>query len=258
MTGGVLGQALAYAASWPVFPVRPDDPACPGGAGCDCKAPLTAHGFKDAATDRARIRAWWQRWPRANVAIATGAPGPDVLDVDVKPDGSGFAAFNRLKLAGMLTGARALVRTPSGGLHAYFAGTGQPCGRLPRHYLDFKAADGYVLAPPSVVHGKPYELLDHRNADGRLDWEAVRRLIDPPRLSPRPGRSAGAGALAAWVASLAEGNRNAGLYWAACRVAEAGSPAGDLEQLVEAAMQAGLSEGEARRTVASAVRRAAG
>ena len=245
---GVLGQALAYAAAgWPVFPCKPDQ-----------KAPDTAHGFKDATTDPAVIREWWPASSRRNVAIATGAPGPDVLDVDVKPDGSGFAAFNRLQAAGLLTGARALVRTPSGGLHAYYAGSGQPSGRLVRDFLDFKAAGGYVLAPPSVVGGKPYELLDKRRACGRIDWQAVRRLLDPPRPSPRPGRTAGSADLAAWVARLGEGNRNAGLYWAACRMAEADSPSGDLEQLVAAAIQAGLPEDEARRTVASAGRKAAG
>jgi len=248
VTGDVLGQALAYAASgWPVFPCKPDQ-----------KAPDTAHGFKDATTDPAIIRGWWPPGRSRNVAIATGAPGPDVLDVDVKPDGSGFAAFNRLKRAGLLTGARALIRTPSGGLHVYYAGTSQPSGRLAQHFLDFKAAGGYVLAPPSVVGGKPYELLDKRQASSRIDWQAVRRLLDPPRPVPRPGRSAGAPALVAWVATLAEGNRNAGLYWAACRMAEADSPSEDLEQLVAAAVQAGLPEHEARRTVESALRKAAG
>ena len=243
---GVLGQALAYAAAgWPVFPCKPDQ-----------KAPDTAHGFKDATTDPAVIREWWSASQVRNVAIATGAPGPDVLDVDVKPDGSGFAAFGRLKQAGLLTGARALVRTPSGGLHAYYAGTSQPSGRLVRDFLDFKASGGYVLAPPSVAGGKPYELLDKRQASGRIDWQAVRRLLDPPRPVARPVRGAGDAALVAWVAGLTEGNRNAGLYWAACRMTEAGT--GGLEQLIAAAVQAGLSEDEARRTVASAARRAAG
>lgn len=78
MTGELLAAALRYAsAGWPVFPCTPDGTAAP-----DHKAPLTAHGFKDATTDPARIRAWWHRWPDANVAIATGEPGPDVLDVD--------------------------------------------------------------------------------------------------------------------------------------------------------------------------------
>jgi hypothetical protein len=239
-----------------VFPARPDDPGCPGGQGCQCKAPLTRNGFKDATTDAAVICEWWRRWPAANVAIATGAPGPDVLDVDIKDGGSGFEGFNRLKRTGYLRGARALVQTPSGGLHVYFAGSGQPSGRLPRRYLDFKAAGGYVLAPPSRVHGKPYELLDHRAGTARLDWQAVRQLLDPPQPgSPRQPRNGDGAALAAWVASQPEGNRNAGLFWAACRAAECGH---DPALLLPAAVQAGLPEAEAQRTIASAARKVAG
>jgi hypothetical protein len=249
VTDDILAQALAYAASgWLVFPCKPDQ-----------KAPDTAHGFKDATTNPAVIGRWWPS--SRNVAIATGAPGPDVLDVDVKPDGSGFAAFSRLKQAGLLSGARgarALVRTPSGGLHAYYAGTSQPSGRLVRDFLDFKAAGGYVLAPPSVVGGKPYQLLDHRGGGGRLDWQAVIRLLDPPKPMAKPrGSDAGdLGKLAAWVAAQQEGNRNSGLFWAACRAAEAGHA--DLDALVAAAVVAGLAEAEARRTIASAARKAAG
>jgi hypothetical protein len=250
---GTLAAALAYAArGWPVFPCTPDGTPTP-----DHKAPLTPHGFKDASADPAVIRGWWQRWPAANVAIATGAPGPDVLDVDNHDTGSGFAAFNRLKRAGLLTGAGSLVGTRSGGLHAYYAGTGQACGRLPAHHLDFKAAGGYVIAPPSLVLGRPYELLGHRSATARLDWQAVRRLLEPPGRSPvRPSRGSGhAGNLAAWVAGQREGNRNGALFWAACRAAETGDAAA-LEHISAAAASAGLTEAEVRRTVASAARRA--
>src|ERR1035441_10146666 len=118
-----LNAALRYAvAGWPVFPCKPG-----------LKEPATPHGFKDATTDPGQIRRWWTRGPAFNVAVATGAPGPDALDVDVHPGGSGFEAFNRLKRAGLLTGAKAIIRTPSGGLHVYFDGTGQANGRLPRH-----------------------------------------------------------------------------------------------------------------------------
>jgi hypothetical protein len=240
-----------------VFPTRPDAARCPYPPGeCECKAPVTAHGFKDATTDAAVIGRWWSRWPAANVAIATGAPGPDVLDVDQSTEGSGWAGFNRLKRAGLLTGAQALVRTPRGGLHAYYQGTRQPSGSLTKagHFIDFKAAGGYVLAPPSRVHGNPYELLDHRGADGRLDWQAARQLLSPAR----PGAPAmprnGAGDiehLAAWVAGQLEGNRNAGLYWAANRAIDHGQ---DPAALVPAALVAGLSETEARRTIDSARR----
>jgi hypothetical protein len=257
----VPGQALAYAArGWPVFPCRPDFPACPSPGKCDCKAPNTAHGFHDATTDPAAIRAWWEQHPRDNVAIATGAPGPDVLDVDVTPGGDGWAGFGRLKRAGMLTGAVVLVRTPRGGLHAYYAGTAQPCGSLTRagHFIDFKARGGYVLAPPSAVHGKPYELLDQRDQRDLahcLDWQTVRRILDPPRgpIQLPPGRGDGSdiGRLAEWVAAQPEGNRNNGLFWAACRAVENGFDPGEL---VAAAVSAGLTETEACRTIDSARR----
>jgi hypothetical protein len=178
-----LAAALRYAqAGWPVFPCRPDGTPFPL-----WKAPLTEHGYLDASADPAAIRAWWSRWPRANVAIATGSPAVDVLDVDVKPNGSGFAAFNTLKRAGLLSGATTLVRTRSGGLHVYYTGTPQGCHALPRHFLDFKAAGGYVLAPPSRVGGQPYELLDQRPGTAALDWAAVTALLDPPRPARRAG-----------------------------------------------------------------------
>ena len=82
--GGVSGQekllaALAYARTgWPVHPCKPDS-----------KEPDTAHGFKDATTDEERIRGCGPLYPDRNPAVPTGAPGPDVLDVDVKADGEG-------------------------------------------------------------------------------------------------------------------------------------------------------------------------
>jgi hypothetical protein len=101
--GRLLAAALAYAAAgWPVFPCRPD-----------AKIPATGHGCKDATTSPAAIHAWWRR-AACNVAIATGAPGPDVLDVDVHATGSGWTGYERLKSAGMITGAQRMVRTRSG------------------------------------------------------------------------------------------------------------------------------------------------
>jgi hypothetical protein len=240
----ILGQALSYAAAgWPVFPCKPGS-----------KEPDTPHGFKDGTTDPGRIRAWWRERPDRNPAVATGAPGPDVLDVDVREAGSGFPAFNRLKRAGLLAGALALVRTPGAGVHAYYTGTSQPCARLPAHQIDYKAAGGYVLVPPSVVHGRAYELVDHRAGITRLDWQAVRELLDPPRrTAARLPQDGDVARLAAWVAAQPPGNRNAGLFWAACRIY---GDTGAADLLVAAAVRAGLSLAEARRTVASAAGRA--
>jgi hypothetical protein len=251
--------ALRYAAtSWPVLPVRPPADRCPDTGDCQCKAPLTEHGLLDASTDPAVIRDWWRAWPDANVGIATGGTSIDVLDIDDHGEaGNGFASLNRLIRAGLVAGASAIVTTPSGGLHIYFAGSDQRCSRLPRHHLDFKALGGYVLAPPSVIHGKPYVVTDHRAGSSGLGWSAVKALLDPPRLVPPRGREATSiTGLASWMARQQPGNRNCALYWASRTALESG--AADLEPLATAAMSAGLSEPETRATIASALRSGGG
>jgi len=246
MTDATLRRALAYAArGWPVFP-------CQAGQ----KTPATPHGYRDATTDEHQITTWFTRNLHWNVAIATGAPGPGVLDVDDHgAAGNGYAAFAALSNAGLLDGAAAYVRTPSGGLHAYFRGSAQRNGHLPAHHLDFRSRGGYVLAPPSQVDGKPYRLIRTVEADGGLDWAAVTALLEPQRQitrpQPRPAPGRDLSHLARWVASQAEGNRNAGLFWAANRALEA-DPAADLSSLAAAARQAGLEDKEITRTLDSA------
>jgi hypothetical protein len=253
--------ALDYAAAgWPVFPCRRYG-----------KPPLTDTGFKEATTDPDVIRAWWQKWPFANVAVATGAPGPDVLDVDTKDSRPGMELFDRVRVAGLLVGAAAIIRTPSGGLHVWFEGTEQGCGAVGGRSkpLELKARGGYVLLPPSHVisteygYNGVYELIESRETAGFIDFRAVRDLLDPAPITraPRPGgrrqrRDPGVTALAAWLAGQGDGNRNNATYWAACRALDTGHD--DLEELVSAAVTCGLSDLEARRTVESARRRIRG
>ena len=146
MTDDILRQAFAYAhRGWPVFPCLPGQ-----------KIPATTHGYKDATTDEQQITEWFGRGQHWNLAIATGAPGPDVLDIDQHGQaGNGYRGFARLRQAGLVNGAAAYVRTPAGGMHAYFAGSDQHCGRLPGHHLDFRGTGGYIVAPPSQVDGEP-------------------------------------------------------------------------------------------------------
>jgi hypothetical protein len=185
-----------------------------------------------------------------------------VLDVDVRPRGNGYHALRRLRQARLLDLPIAAVATPSGGMHLYYRGTSQASGRLPGQHLDFKAVGGYVLAPPSVVGGKRYRVIQLERTEcptgPRLGWAAVSGLLAPSqpyfRNATPPGH-AEADRLAAWVARLPEGNRNAGLFWAACRVAETGY-SNDLDILAEAAQAAGLPEWEIARTIASAHRSA--
>jgi hypothetical protein len=248
MTDATLRQALAYARrGWPVFPCLPGQ-----------KIPATAHGFRDATTEEQQITAWFGRGQRWNLAIATGAPGPDVLDIDQHGRaGNGYPALSVLKRAGLIDGASAYVRTPAGGMHAYFAGTDQHNGRLPSHHLDFRSTGGYIMAPPSRVDGKPYWLIARAGGSSTLDWAAVTALLEPQRHHerPAPGHAPDRrlGQLARWVAAQPEGNRNAGLFWAANRALGA-DPAADLSPLAVAARRAGLGDPEITRTLDSARR----
>lgn len=269
--------ALSYArAGWPVFPLTPGgkEPAIPSahsagsGAGCRGECGRDGHGVHDATTDPARIGRWWETNPRFNIGVATGKPGPDVVDVDVKPDGrSGVPAWHQLQRAGLVSGAHAIVRTPGTGFHAYYQGTSQGNGRLPAHHLDFRSTGGYVVAPPSSDARGPYVLVRHEKPGGAtVSWSTIRERLDPPQR--HAGQRAAAGRddpgtdldrLVEWTASRQAGDRNFPLFYAAKQAAIAGkldSPA--VERFVDAARRNGLEGGEreARRTIASAQRSA--
>lgn len=123
-----LDAALAYAAlGWPVMPAMGDDG----------KKPLVTHGVLDATTDEHVIAQWWTRWPNANVAIATGYPGPDVLDIDA-PDRADDRAI-------ALDGPRVATAR---GMHVYFKGTPERTLKLP--YGELRRRGSYVMAPPST------------------------------------------------------------------------------------------------------------
>ncbi len=124
-----LDAALEYAAlGWPILPTGGDDG----------KKPLIPHGLTNASADPDQVRRWWTRWPDANIAIATGAPGPDVLDID----NPGAADDRALDMPGVAT-----VATQRG-LHRYFMGTDQRTIKLP--YGELRRRGSYVIAPPSV------------------------------------------------------------------------------------------------------------
>jgi hypothetical protein len=235
---------------WPVFP-------CEKGG----KRPATAHWREDASTDHRQIEQWWRAEPRSNLAIATGAPGPDVVDVDKHKDGDGFGAWGRLKQAGLTGVPMAVVRTPSGGFHAYYAGTEQRNGHLPGAYVDFRSQGGYVVASPSRIAGRDYQVARTSPSGDTFDWSAARAVLAPQpqrqayRAPERGGQPKDLSHLASWVASQPEGNRNNGLFWAACRAAEAGD-AGALDSIANAARAAGLDEREIDRSITSAQRTA--
>jgi hypothetical protein len=259
-----LATAATHVAdcSIPVFP------CVPGG-----KQPLTVHGFHDASTATDVVRSWWRRWPEANIGVPTGSVGGvDVVDVDVHGIRSGFGAFERARRAGFVEGWAWLVRTPSGGLHAYFLRTtvtDQKSWQVPSQHIDFRGDGGYVIVPPSsaltddgVDHRYRLIAVAEHHWPTQVDALGLRGFLDPAKpLRPPPDVPSirrVPDKLAAWVASRPEGARNGGLFWAACRMAEDGHDLSSTTSLLgQAAHAAGLPEAEALATIRSAFRIAA-
>lgn len=260
-TGASTGEAAVAlgAVGVPVFPVAV------GG-----KQPMTRHGFHDATTDLNQIRRWWSSTPGANIGMPTGAAsGLIVVDVDVHGQANGYVALDRADRAGLLAGWESLVQTPTDGLHAYYPatpGTEQRSWQSARAGIDFRGDGGYIIVPPSsrIIEGQRciyrLEQVTHDQPQS-LDAGRLHRFLDPPppRIGIPEARAAERGVdverLAAWVGRLQEGERNHGLFWAACTMAEHHVPPGHaLDALTTAGGQAGLSVREVTVTVRSAYR----
>ena len=227
-----LAAALAYAGwEWPVFPLHEAEHR-PDGAWCTCgkragkgpgecdragKHPRIEHGLNEASTDTDTVRAWWKRWPGANIGVRTGiAPvgaGVWVLDLDLpKPGHVGLTALEYLEAAAVNTGDTAgewrrtrTAQTGGGGLHLFYrygpelaawldgirmdgtsnrytlrnrAGVDDVSG------LDTRGDGGYIVAAPG----------SHASG-GRYTWENIGEVRDAPewllRLVARPVPAAG-------------------------------------------------------------------
>ena len=126
------------------------------------KRPATGRGFHDATTDVAVIDAWWTENPSYNIGLSPEDAGWAVLDIDPGAE----EAWETLVREHPELGGTYTVRTPRGGLHAYYEGSVPPTTRsssnavLPGVPIDTRGRLSYVLVPPSVVDGAPYRVLD--------------------------------------------------------------------------------------------------
>jgi putative DNA primase/helicase len=151
LTGNVLMDALVYAGmGWKVFPVDRN------------KRPLIKDWPNAATSDPDQIRAWFTRFARANIGVATGRRS-DLFVVDIdKRDAGGPEEWEGLLYHYGET-VTMTSRTGGGGFHLFF--TAPPCelgnsaGKLALG-IDTRGDGGYVVVPPSV----------HESGD-RYEWK---------------------------------------------------------------------------------------
>ncbi|MER5227531.1 bifunctional DNA primase/polymerase [Streptomyces flaveus] len=240
-----------------------DDPTAPP---CHGECGRFGHGVYDASTEPERIRELFTAAPWATgYGIACGLEPHHLIgiDLDTKSGTDSSAALRELALRHLFTiPETVVVLTPSGGRHLWLSGSPDvvvpnSAGRLAPG-IDIRGAGGYLVGPGSRTAHGVYSTAPGTShlAPAPCPRALLRLLTPPPRTHhPTPSSAGGHGqGLVQFVAAAHEGQRNTRLFWAACRAYENGIGDELVEPLVEAAVQVGLSEREARSTVGSARR----
>ena len=128
--------------------------------------------FQEKQPTESDIVHWFNKWPKANIALLTG-PNTNLLDLDIDKGKGGFES-----LTGKTLPKSWIAGTPTGGLHYYFnwpdilkdiATTKQNI--FPG--VDVRGKGGYVVAPPSVGFN-----------GGNYSWVDGCSLIDSPLSDP--------------------------------------------------------------------------
>lgn len=116
------------------------------------KTPLISEWQVKASNDHKQVKAWWDRWPNANIGINTGKSGLIILDVD--PRNGGNESLEKLvAIHGEEFLSPVEVITGGGGKHYYYAAKENSNQSLPSSLgagLDLIRGNKYVIAPPSI------------------------------------------------------------------------------------------------------------
>ncbi|MGW0610283.1 bifunctional DNA primase/polymerase [Streptomyces sp. NPDC002788] len=233
---------------------------------CHGECGRLGHGVYDASSDPGRIRELFAAAPWATgYGIACGLPPHHLIgvDLDVKTGTDSSAALRELALRHLFTiPPTVVVVTPSGGRHLWLSGPPEvvvpnSAGRLAPG-IDIRGAGGYLVGPGSRTAQGVYAAAPGTAhlPPAPCPRSLLRLLLPPPRTHhPTPASAGGHGqGLVQFVLAAHEGQRNTRLFWAACRAYEDGIGPALVDPLVAAAIDTGLSEREARATIASAAR----
>lgn len=170
---------------WHVFPLKPLD-----------KTPLTPNGYKNATTDTSQIKEWMDKYPTANIGIATEASGLLVIDCDYpkgdKPrpdswaidgitDGADVLATVAERHGAIFPAHTYTTKTPNNGWHLYFQDNQKPvkssAGVNGMWLVDIRSSGGYIVAAGSVLSTGIYESGEVEDITPCPEW--FRKAITP-------------------------------------------------------------------------------
>lgn len=169
---------------WSIFPLRQNG-----------KEPITPNGFKDASNNPQTIQDWMQRFPSANIGIATEASNLIVVDCDSSKGEAPPSPWNQpgikegvdvfltaVEDSGNRFDSNTLtVATPNNGWHYYFQAQGLPIrsganvNGLWR--VDIRSKGAYIVAPGSRLASGTYEVIPTGALSPMPIW--MRALVSP-------------------------------------------------------------------------------
>ena len=127
------------------------------------KTPATKNGCKDATTDQKQIASWWNRWPDANIGIATGSVSGGLVVIDLDRDEEkgrdGYEILQEWQRQhGQLPDTCQSI-TGRGGYHLLYRDTAEHRNAQALFEgVDIRGEGGYIVAPPSIhPNGHTYE-----------------------------------------------------------------------------------------------------
>ena len=161
----LLNDALKLAAiGWPVHPLHNpifegDSVRCTCRAGAECestgKHPRLTGWQGKATTDEAQIRAWWTKWPEANIGVPCGPePGLVLLDIDSESAKNEIEAYaDKHSITTAKDDLSTTTAKTGNGWHLIFGWTDE-CEQLSNivgvvEGLDIRTDGGQFVAPPS-------------------------------------------------------------------------------------------------------------
>ena len=189
MANELLEAALEYEArGWSIFPVKPRD-----------KEPLVLWTeFQDRRATQTEIKAWWKRWPQANIGVATGPlSGLVVVDADGE---EGLVSIRKLGLPITL-----ISRTGGGGEHRFYAypTTVEVTNKDPQvEKVHIRGKGGFAVLPPSIHEtGNVYEWAEFTEDEGIAPFPVEKFAADIFQRVHTPGQ----GNDDDWIARVMQG-----------------------------------------------------